>query len=34
MRLAALDANLPVRPGPQARLLVTLQGPHGPIALG
>jgi hypothetical protein len=34
MRLAALDVELPVRSGPEPRLLVTLQGPKGLIALG
>jgi hypothetical protein len=33
MRLAALDVNLPVRPGPQPRLLVTLRGEKGLITL-
>lgn len=33
MRLAALDIDLPVGSGQQPRLVVTLQGPDGPIVL-
>ena len=33
MRLAALDIDLPVRSAQQPRLVVTLQGPDGPIVL-
>jgi len=32
-RLAALDVDLPVRPGPQPRLLVRLNGANGLIVL-
>jgi hypothetical protein len=32
-RLAALDLDLPVRPGPAPRLLLALQGPDGPVVL-
>jgi len=32
-RLAALDVDLPVRPGPQPRLLLGLNGPNGLIML-
>jgi hypothetical protein len=33
-KLAALDVDLPVRVGPEPRLLVTLHGPDGLITLG
>jgi len=33
MKLAALDIDLPVRSAQQPRLVVTLQGPDGPIVL-
>jgi hypothetical protein len=31
--LAALDVDLLIRPAPQPRLVVTLQGPDGPVVL-